>query len=390
MAEKILLVDDEPSVLEAYERLLHKDFQIASASSPAVALEKVREEGPFAVVISDMHMPEMDGIQLLVKIKELSPYTTRIMLTGNTDIDVAMHAVNDGNIFRFLSKPCDKEILSKTLVAALTQHRLLTTEQELLEETLRGSIRVLTEVLSAVDPTSFGRAMRVHRYIEHLASKLAIPDSWRLEIAAMMSQLGCVTLDNETIEAIDAAREITPEQQARFDAHPAVAHDLLSKIPRMEPVAWMIAHQNDSSPVMEENSDHELGHTTQAGARILGAALAFDRYLQRGFSKADAAKEIRTRYSDLDPKIADYLTEVDADKFMITRTCAIEDLSPGMVLQQEVRTNTGMLLVSKGQEVTLQVILKLKEVLEKGDISSGVLAAVPRSETTKAVSPAAK
>jgi FixJ family two-component response regulator len=390
MAEKILLVDDEPSVLEAYERLLHKDFQIVSASSPAVALEKVREEGPFAVVISDMHMPEMDGIQLLVKIKGLSPYTTRIMLTGNTDIDVAMHAVNDGNIFRFLSKPCDKEILSKTLVAALNQHRLVTTEQELLEETLRGSIRVLTEVLSAVDPISFGRAMRVHRYIEHIASKLAMSDSWRLEIAAMMSQLGCVTLDNETIEAIHAGREITPEQQARFDAHPSIAHDLLSKIPRMEPVAWMIAHQNDSAPVMEDNSDRELAETTQAGARILGAASAFDRYLQRGFSKADAAKEIRTRYSDLDPKIADYLTEVDADKFMITRTCAIEDLSAGMVLQQEVRTNTGMLLVSKGQEVTIQIIFKLKEVLEKGDIASGVLAAIPRSEAAKTVPPAAK
>src|SRR6202035_3415021 len=106
-------------------------------------------------------------------------------LTGNTDIDVAMHAVNDGNIFRFLSKPCDKEILSKTLVAALNQHRMATTEQELLEETLRGSIRVLTEVLSAVDPISFGRAMRAHRYIEHIASKLAMSDSWRLEIAAM-------------------------------------------------------------------------------------------------------------------------------------------------------------------------------------------------------------
>jgi hypothetical protein len=118
--------------------------------------------------------------------------------------------------------------------------------------------------------------------------------------------------------------------------------------------------------------------------------LAFDRYLQKGLSKADAAKEIRTRYSDLDPKTTDYLMEVDADKFMITRTCAIEDLSAGMIIQQEVRTNTGMLLVSKGQEVTLQVILKLKEVLEKGDISSGVLAAVPRSETTKAVSPTAK
>jgi FixJ family two-component response regulator len=122
-----------------------------------------------------MRMPEMDGIQLLVKIKTLAPDTTRIMLTGNADIDVAMHAVNEGNIFRFLSKPCEKEILTKTLAAALAQHRLLSTEKELLEETLHGSIRVLVEVLSVVDPASFGRCMRVHRYIEHITSKLAMP-----------------------------------------------------------------------------------------------------------------------------------------------------------------------------------------------------------------------
>src|SRR5581483_5671008 len=277
-----------------------------------------------------MHMPEMNGIQMLVKVKAISPSTTRILLTGNTDIHVATQAVNEGNIFRFLSKPCDKETLIKTLHAGVAQHRLLKAEKELLEATLQGSIRVLAEVLSVVDPASFGCAMRVHRYVEYITSKLAMEDSWQLEIAAMMSQLGCVTLDFETIEAVHAGKEILPEQQARYDLHPAVASDLMAKIPRMEPVAWMIAHQNDfTPPAMEERFGSELADRIQVGAKILGAALTFDGCMQRGVSKGEAVKKVRSRYPELDPKISHYLTEVDADEFMIARTCSVEDFAPG-------------------------------------------------------------
>jgi CheY-like chemotaxis protein len=322
----------------------------------------------------------MNGIQFLIRVKALSPPTTRILLTGNADINVATQAVNEGNIFRFLSKPCDKETLTKTLNAGVAQYRLLKTEKELLQATLQGSIRVLAEVLSVVDPASFGCAMRVHRYVEYITSKLAMQDSWQLEIAAMMSQLGCVTLDFETIEAVHAGKEILPEQQARFDTHPAVASDWIAKIPRMEPVAWMIAHQNDlSTPLMEEKFGSELANRIQAGAKILGAALAFDSYMQRGVSKEEAVKKIRGQYRELDPQITHYLTEVDADEFMIARTCSVEDLAPGMILRQEVRTSAGMLMVSKGQEVTLQLILKLKDVFEKGDVVGGILVALPRS-----------
>src|ERR1700733_14693181 len=194
-----------------------------------------------------MRMPEMDGTQLLRKVKQLAPDTVRIMLTGDGDIHNAVSAVNEGSIFRFLTKPCNRDTLVKALSAGLLQHRLITAEKDLLENTLQGSIQVLTEVLSLVNPAAFGRALRVRRYIHHVATKMAMASPWRFEVAAMMSQLGCVTLHPETIEAVYAGRKLPPDEQKRFDAHPGVARDLLSKIPRMEPIAWMIAHQNDSA-----------------------------------------------------------------------------------------------------------------------------------------------
>jgi len=152
MSEKILLVDDDANILDGYRRSLSREFLMETAMGGPQALKLVTGNGPYAVVVSDMRMPGMDGIQLLSRIKAHSPDTVRIILTGNADMDVAVHAINEGNIFRFLNKPCDKEQMAKTLTAALLQYRLVTAERHLLEQTLSGTIQVLTDVLSLVIP----------------------------------------------------------------------------------------------------------------------------------------------------------------------------------------------------------------------------------------------
>ncbi len=124
MAEKILFVDDEPAVLEGYQRLLRQEFQIETALGSQEALDSLTVSGPYAVLVADMRMPEMDGAQLLAKVMAKFPQTIRIMLTGNLDIQTAVRAVNEGSIFRFLTKPCEKDTLISTLNAALVQYRL--------------------------------------------------------------------------------------------------------------------------------------------------------------------------------------------------------------------------------------------------------------------------
>jgi DNA-binding NtrC family response regulator len=124
MSEKILLVDDEPSVLEGYQRLLRQEFQLETAVGGEEALDKLTVSGPYAVLVADMRMPGMDGAQLLAKVMVKFPATIRIMLTGNLDIQTAVRAINEGSIYRFLTKPCEKETLISTLQAALVQYRL--------------------------------------------------------------------------------------------------------------------------------------------------------------------------------------------------------------------------------------------------------------------------
>ncbi|WP_457577163.1 response regulator, partial [Desulfomarina sp.] len=117
--ETILFVDDEVNVLQSMKRQLRKRFTVLTSESRADALALLKKQGPVAVIVSDMRMPGMDGIQLLSQVKALYPDTVRIMLTGNADQETAVEAVNTGQIFRFLTKPCSMSVLVSSLALAL-------------------------------------------------------------------------------------------------------------------------------------------------------------------------------------------------------------------------------------------------------------------------------
>jgi FixJ family two-component response regulator len=376
MAEKILLVDDDGHVLDGYRRSLSREFEIETALGGEPALRLAKVNGPYAVVVSDMRMPGMDGIQFLSRIKALSPDTIRVMLTGNADMETAVHAINEGSIFRFLNKPCSKEEMAKTLTAALVQYRLVTAEKQLLEQTLSGSLQVLTEVLSMVNPAAFSRAERARRYIHHVVTSMKLGNPWQYEIAAMLSQLGCVTLAPETIDAVYSGKKLSPSEREQYDSHPNVAFALLSKIPRMEPIAWMIQHQNQ--PVAR-NEQSEMADM-RLGAEILRLILAYEQAIHKGASRTEAAHVLARQNTKFSPEFFEALVTLDpnAEEGEIRKT-RIDELSVGMIIQHEVRTFEGALLVAKGQEVTPTVIFTLKNFHARAAIAGDVMVSTPKS-----------
>jgi response regulator RpfG family c-di-GMP phosphodiesterase len=382
LSEKILFVDDEPAVLDGYRRLLHKEFSIETAlgGAAALALIAANQHEPFAVVVSDMRMPEMDGVQLLSRVRQISADTVRIALTGQADMQTAADCVNEGSIFRFLTKPCHKDVLATALTSGLVQYRLVVAEQELLEKTLSGSVKVLTEVLSLVNPAAFSRAVRMSRYVQHIVRKFHLEGGWRFEVAAMMSQLGCVTLDTDTIEAVYAGRKLSPEEQARLDAHPSVGADLLSNIPRLEPVARMIAQQ-ESVPPSRHIPGQEHFDVVRLGAQILRVALAYDQRLSAGDSHAEAMRQLATRSDQLERSLVDALADIEVEPIHLqARSCRICDLDCDMILHEDVRTNNGLLIVAKGQQVTYPLLVRLRNFWERRSIGSTVLVRVPQAK----------
>lgn len=379
MTDKILFVDDEPSVLDGYKRTLHRDFDVDTAVGGEQGLALIHDQGSYAVVISDMRMPGMDGAQFLAQVRKKAPDTVRMLLTGYADLDAAMHAVNEGNIFRFLTKPCDKDILISAISAGLAQYRLVMAEKDLLENTLMGSIKVLTEVLSAASPEAFGRSTRIARYVRHLVDKFSLPSPWRFEAAAMLSQLGCVTLDPELIKASYVGEHLSPEGRARFAAHPKVASDFLANIPRLESIAWMIGQQltfeiGHGSPNSSEHPDEAI----VLGAKILKLAVALDNIRMRGLSDEEAIGKLHDRRTEFGPELIDALKDIEpeAAKMELRKIPAIK-LTTGMILQQEIRTHTGMLVVPEGQAITQALLIKLNNFSRAGTIGKDVMALVP-------------
>ena len=355
MLTRILCVDDEPNLLQALERQFRKQFDIHTAVGPVLGLQAIAEKGPFAVVVSDLRMPVMDGIAFLTRVRAVSPDTVRVMLSGQADFDAAIGAVNQGNIFQFLTKPCPFDTLTRALNSALEQHRLITSERELLEQTLRGTIGVLSEILSMVNPTAFGRAQRIRRYVVHMAERLALPDRWQLELAAMLSQIGSVTVPPDVMDKYYRMEPLSAEEAQILAAQSRVGFDLLGKIPRLEVVARMVAGQEAVWTPGANKSD-----AAAIGAHLLKVARDFDEQMTRG-AESGAALAAMKRNRDYNAEFLGALQEVHVEESQrAVRSVSLAQLRTHMIMQADVRGKNGLLLLAQGQEVTDSAIARLK------------------------------
>jgi len=363
MSEKVLLVDDDINILASFKRQLRKQFSVDTATGSKEGLEAIIKNGHYSVVVSDFRMPEMDGIKFLAKVKELSPDCVRIMLTGHADLKAAVDAVNEGNIFRFLIKPCPLHILKKALKEGIEQYQLITAERELLGQTLRGSIQILTEILEIVNPEAFGRSSRIKRYVRNVALHMKVTDIWRFETAAMLSQIGCIILPEETTIKIYQRQELTAEESEIFKLHPSIASDLLKKIPRMKEVAEIIAYQEKHFDGSGTPADTIKGKEIPLGARILKVLTDFDTLEIEGKNKTEALSELKKRSGWYDPDVLAAAEEViETQANYESRSVSVSELLENMILGEDVRTLKGQLLISKGQVVSRPIIQRLKNL----------------------------
>ncbi len=231
--EKVLLVDDDRNLLSSFKRQFHKQINLVTAASGGDGLQALMGGGPFAVIISDMQMPNMDGIQFLTKARSLSPDSVRIMLTGNANLTVAIGAINNGQIFRFLNKPVEKSIMYESMIDGIQQYRLITAERVLLNKTLKGTVDLLADILGLVNPVSFSQASRIKRHVRSMSKELGLEDRWNYELAAMLSQIGCITLSPEVSDKLAHNEVLTAKEEAQYKKHPEIGGRLLKHIPRL-------------------------------------------------------------------------------------------------------------------------------------------------------------
>lgn len=371
MTDKILFVDDEENILHSIQRELRKRFSITTASNGAQALAVLKSDGPFAVIVSDMRMPIMDGIQLLTAVKDIYPDTVRLMLTGVADQETAIEAVNKGAIFRFLNKPCPTHTLVMALALALRQYRLITAEKELLDKTLKGSVSVLSEILSLANPLAFSSALRIRDLVVEFAKLLQLGNIWQFEIAALMSQIGCISIPADILNKIFANQPIDQEEEEIYSNHPLVGAKLLEKIPRLETVAQIIAHQ--FKPFAAFTGTDALSEDVSLGAQLLKIAFDFDKMRHRGMKRQQILRSFEEQTGEYNPVMIAVLSRLKLDSEQ-ERILSIElrDMAVGMVVEQDIMAANGALIVPKGQEVTWALLQGLKNFSRQAGVQEPV------------------
>lgn len=369
MEERILFVDDDENVLEAYQRKFQHVLKVRTALGPHAGLRELQEKGPFAVVVADMNMPHMNGIEFLKEVQACAPDTVRMMLTGAADLNVVMNAVNDGNVFRFLKKPCPSKQMADALLAGIRQYRLIRTEKELLEGTLNGAVELIAEILSWVNPDAFGRTLHVRTIARHLATRLKVPDAWEIDIAALLSQIGCVAIPPDLMEKLTGDEPLDEDERQLLHNIPAIGQELLEHIPRLENVARIVLYQDKQFDGAGFPENDLSGKDIPLGARILKVALDLMKLRASGLNRAEAINEMQRRRGWYDPNVLHAAIGVDSDLDLFdaswrTVEMPFKELRKGWALASDIKTVDGRKLVVSGTVLTEALLVRLKRFAE--------------------------
>jgi response regulator RpfG family c-di-GMP phosphodiesterase len=380
MNTRILCVDDDANILAGYQRTLRKQFALETAHGGADALRLIAERGPYPVVVADMQMPGMNGVQLLGRIRAQWPDTIRVMLTGNADQQTAIDAVNEGHIFRFLTKPCPPERLAATLVAALEQHRLINAERELLEKTLNGAVRLLGDVLSMMDPVAFGRGQSLRDLVRVFATELNT-SAWELEMAAMLSQVGWVTLPPTLVLKARSGISLQPSEKALLARVPETGASLLANIPRLEGVARIVRYHAKHFDGGGMPADEVRGEDIPMGSRVLRLLDDLCQLEATGVGRQAALSQMQSREGVYDPQVMQaalkvfdvYLPDTaPAPASAATQESLPDTFEIGRPLARDIITTDGTLVAESGARLTPALRERIRNFAAAGALRTAV------------------
>lgn len=296
------------------------------------------------------------------------------MLTGQADMQATVDAVNEGSLFRFLTKPCPTHLLIKALSDGIEQYRLITSERELLEKTLKGSIRLLVEILSILSPVAFSQTTRIRNLAKKLAIRLNVEDKLELDLALMLSQIGCVTIPAQILEKKFRGEVLEDSEFELFLSHPLVGGKLLSNIPRLEKIAQAVTYQEklyDGSGIPKDN---KKGTAIPLISRIMKVVIDFNSLLNSGKNAEHAVEIMRNRRTWYDPVIfGAFEAEImELKEGYIVKAIKLDDIKTGMVLGEDIKDVTGKVLVTKGNELTEVLITRLLNYNQLGKVAEPI------------------
>lgn len=368
---RVLCVDDEPNVLDALERNLGEHFDVTTAIGGEAGIVALGEHGPFDVVISDMRMPGMNGAVFLSHARRIAPDTVRLLLTGQSDANAARDAINEGQIARYLEKPCPVDRLTAVIEEAFENRRRMLAERELLESTVAGSIKLLGEVLALTAPGCFRDSAVVVGIVEHMCARLGLLDTWKFRTAAAMHALGFVAMPTELVDKHNAGTKLTAAEQTQLTTVPEIGARLLAGIPRFREISEMVRRHREPIPVTAPDD-------IARGAAMIGIARAVLEASGPTRRVAQVARALAPSHNELGRGLLalldDYQARRPGEEVLKLR---VAELRAGMVLEEDLATKNGTVLFARGNTITVPVLERIRRYAESSSLREPIHARMP-------------
>ena len=384
LKHRILIVDDDERLLRSFHRILSTKFNVLTANSALLGLECITGQDPFSIVISDYKMPGMNGVDFLAEVGRKAPDTVRILLTGYADLNVALDAVNEGNIFRMLQKPCPPKTMAKALVDGIKYYEMAASKRELMEKTIQESVAILGDLISLVKPEVYGRISRITPYVRLVCTQMDPPNIWEVVSATRLSMIGFITLPADIVQKDLMGVRLSPKEQRLFNEHPSFAASFIQKIPRLEEMARIIAYQEKRYDGEGVPEDSVMGAEIPLGARILKVCLDFDRLVSSGRSSGDALNALSSQEHWYDPDVIGYLFEIlGGSPLYNERNVHLYELNPGMIVAKDIIATRGeheVILLASGQELSEMAVAYLKRFANNYKVPDAFRIMEPKSD----------
>jgi len=246
---RVLFVDDDASLLFLYKELLEEIYPVHLAVGGKQALKKIARGNRYAVVISDLKMPGLGGIDLLSEVRKEQPDAVRIILTGYADLDAAMKAVNQGHVFRFLTKPCGVEELQAAVQAGMEQYELIQARREnfalkRMKTVLEGIITGLANMVEIKDSYTGGHQRRVTKLACRIAEEMRLDQDrmYGLWMASMVHDVGKIYVP---IEFLNKSGKLSDFEFQAIKQHPYHGHILLQTVDCEWPISTIVNQHHE-------------------------------------------------------------------------------------------------------------------------------------------------
>jgi len=357
-----MFVDDEELLLQGIKRVLRSKYELVMFTRAVDALEYLNDNSKVKpkVIVSDYKMPEMDGAKFLAEAKKILPDVSRILLTGQADINATIKIVNSGQIFRFLIKPCPNDVLIKAIEDGIRQTDLIRAEKELLSQTLKGTVKLLIDLLAVLYPKAYRRADHLRYICKKVAQRLKLQNIWEIEITALLSTIGLITLPNEIVEKKLSNVKLTKDEQILYDTNAEIAYSLINNIPRLSNIAKAILETNN-----KDFNPNQISFGNILPPELIGNLIALINYYidleTSGLTTKQIIEELEKRknfYNEilLSALISDFSGL--AESFIIENV-SLKELPVNCQLADNILDEDDRVLVSKGMFVTEIIRQKL-------------------------------